>query len=141
MYIRVKTPNGVMYINRNRIHQFIDIDEAAKQTQVASIELPVGSIVKGLPNGFSTFLHEGKTLFYHEGVFFSQKDDEGFAVIEAPIGGIVRTLPELAEPAAIEGSTHYTFRGTSYRAINQYGKTVYEIIAAETHAEPAPSEE
>ena len=127
-YISIPTPYGRMYITEDTFYQTIYLDTPSPNTAAAPVQSPIGAVLTGLPKGFSTLLFEGKTLFYHQGVYFAQKGDEGFEVINAPIGAIIKELPNGAKPNNSSARATYRHGNVIYEPVLEYGKTVYKVI-------------
>ena len=129
--IRLSTPIGPLYIQGHRYQQIIDLDRLDEQTTIplSSASFRVGDEIVGLPEGFSTFLHEDKTFFHYEGAFFEQIGDKGFVVIAPPIGATLRELPASAQPIQRDGETQFHANGAFYRPVPLYGETAYQVVA------------
>jgi len=80
----------------------------------------------------------GSTYYYHEGVWYTQRLNEGetvYVITSAPEGYEVESLPDDAEVIEVEGQTYYLSEHTFYQLIQRDGQDVYVVVDAPAGAQ------
>lgn len=99
---------------------------------VAGYELvgaPIGAVVRSLPSDAERLELGGRTLYYHEGVFYETGRRRGeYVVVAAPIGAVVGHLPPDAVEVRIDDTLHYAARGVYYLPVRREGELSYVVV-------------
>lgn len=72
-----------------------------------------------LPLGFVSFLHEGETFYYSDGVYY-QRQPKGFVIVKPRIGFRVATLPRGYTVVREGGATFYRANNVRYKRVGGF---------------------
>lgn len=99
------------------------------RNKVVIIKKRRGRIFNQLPNGHLSYTHKGRSLFYHNGWFYEQKNAKYVTAI-TPYGLRIKTLPAKHQRLIIVGKPYIYANGIFYTAVNDEYEVTEPIVGA-----------